>query len=225
VCTPDVALAIDRLWWRLDGAEKAHARRLDLLKGRLEEIDREVGEYAASVLNEIATPDLAEQPAAGRIFADETLKASPQSTDAHLGRSILHAIESKMAAKRDEAERQKSKLHFAIAAAEQEYDAGEHGELRKARSEYERLLQRRVKSAGIPIIHWRTEAERERDQRAQLVVVHAVERLGDGQQVHLGEVPVHQRPQLGRPGVEQVEHHLGGLNPVGEIRGQVVPHN
>jgi hypothetical protein len=164
---PPGMLAIDRLWWRLDGAEKAHARRLDLLKGRLEEIDREVGEYAASVLNEIATPDLAEQPPAGRIFADETLTASPQSTDAHLGRSILHAIESKMAAKRDEAERRKSKLHFAIAAAEQEYDAGEHGELRKARSEYERLLQRRVKSAGIPIIHWRTATEREPDQRIE----------------------------------------------------------
>jgi len=165
---PAGMLAIDRLWWRLDGAEKAHVRRLALLKGRLEQIDRELSEYAAGVLNELATPDLAEQPAAGRIFAEETLKTSPQSADAHLGRSILNAIEIKLAAKREEAERRKAKLHFAIAAAELEYDAGEHGELRKARSEYERLLQRRVKSAGIPIIHWRTGAEREPDQRVEL---------------------------------------------------------
>jgi|SRR5579859_2787567 len=153
---PAGMLAVDRLWWRLDGAEKAHARRLKLLKGRLEEIDREVAEYAAAVLDEVATPELAEQPPAARIFADEALKAAPQSTDAHLGRSILNAIEIKLAAKREEAERQKSKLQLAIAAAEQEFAVGEHGELRKARDEYEQLMRRRVKSAGIPIVHWRT---------------------------------------------------------------------
>lgn len=164
---PAGTLAVDRLWWRLDGAEKAHARRLKLLNGRLEEIDREVAEYAGAVLDEVASPDFAEQPAAARIFADETLKAAAQSTDAHLGRSVLTAIESKLAAKREEAERRKSKVQLAIAAAEQEFTVGVQGELRKVRSEYDRLLQRRVKSAGIPIIHWRTAEELEPGQAAE----------------------------------------------------------
>ncbi|GEM_PF-2114907 len=164
---PAGMLAADRLWWRLDGAEKAHARRLKLLKARLEEIDREVAEYAAAVLDDVATPELAEQPPAARIFADEALKAAPQSTDVHLGRSILKAIEIKLAAKREEAERQKSKLQLAIAAAEQEFAVGEHGELRKARDEYEQLMRRRVKSAGIPIVHWRTAEDLEPGEPAE----------------------------------------------------------
>ncbi len=155
-------LAIDRLWWLLDRAEKAHARRIELLKGRLEEIEREMTEYAATVLAEVATPDLEEGPAEGGIFASEILKTTTQS-GAHLGCTILNAIEAKLATKRAETERRKAKLQLAIAAAEQEYAVGEHGELRIARSEYERLLRPRVKSAGIPIVHWRTTEELQPD--------------------------------------------------------------
>ena len=156
---PAGMLAIDQLWWRLNGAEKAHARRIELLKSKLEEIDRDVTEYAASVLNDVATPDLEDQPAVRGIFAETALQAASQSMDAHLGRTILNAIEVKLMAKRDEAERRKAKLQLAVAAAEQDYAVGEHDELGKARAEYEGLLRSRVKSAGIPIVRWRTAGE------------------------------------------------------------------
>jgi hypothetical protein len=176
---PAGMLAIDRLWWRLDAAEKAHARRIELLKSRLEEIDREVTEYAGSVLDEVSTADLEEQPAAAAIYAEAALTPAAQSMDAHLGRSILNAIELKLAVKRDEAERRKSKLQLAMTAAEQDYAVGEYDELRKARDEYQQLVRPRVTSAGIPIVYWRTAAELHSKRRFESVQFTAGQPLFD----------------------------------------------
>ncbi len=159
---PDGMLAIDRLWWRLDGAEKAHAQRIGLLTGALQEIDRELTDYAATALDEAAVTIGSNAPAANGVFARRSLDAgAPSTPDAARNRAILDVIDRTLAKKRDEAEARKAKIRLAMAAAEEQHVAGGSEERRKARREYQRLLQPRVKSAGIPIVRWRGGDERE----------------------------------------------------------------
>jgi hypothetical protein len=156
---PQDILAIDRLWWRVDGAEKVHARRIGVLTGALQEIDREIAAYAATVLDQLGAPHGRNAPR-DDVFARRTLEAGVRSEPDHVGgRAILDLFDRTLAEWQDEAEARKAKIRLAIAAADEQHVGGESEEHRKARREYQRLLQLRVKSAGIPIVRWRVGRE------------------------------------------------------------------
>jgi hypothetical protein len=153
---PEGILAIDRLWWQLDGTEKAHGRRIDLLTKALEEIDREVAAHAATSFAEAAVNIGGNAPTTSEIFARRSLEANGQSAPSGgASYAIKDLFDRTLADLQDEAEARKAKIRLAIAAAEEQHAAGGSEEHRKARHEYQRLLRLRVKSAGIPIIHWR----------------------------------------------------------------------
>jgi hypothetical protein len=159
---PASLLPIDRLWWRLDGAEKAHARKIAQLTGALQEIDRETAAYTATVLNDVAATDLSNAPMEEGVFARTMLEAGKEvAQNAGRGHAILDLIDRAVATKQDEAEVRKAKVRLAIVAAEEQHAAGESDVYRKARREYQRLLSPRVKSAGIPIVRWSAGKERE----------------------------------------------------------------
>lgn len=152
---PAAMLAIDQLWWRLDGAEKTHARRIGVLTGALEEIDREIAAYAATALDEAAVPNGRNAPR-DDVFARRTLEVGPQSASASgSSRELLDLIDRRLAKRQHEAESRKARIRRAILAAEERYVAGTSDEEREMRCQYQRLLEPRVKSAGIPIVHWR----------------------------------------------------------------------
>ncbi len=154
--------AVDRLWWRLDGVEKAHARQIQALTSALQEIDREMGVYAAAAVEKAAVAMGSNAPLTNGGFARMTLQAEAESTPgAGPSRAIFDVIYGTLANKQAEAEARKAKIRLAIAAAEEQYVVGSSDEHRKTRREYERLLQPRVKSAGIPIVRWYAGDERE----------------------------------------------------------------
>jgi hypothetical protein len=152
---PAAMLPVDQLWWRLDGVEKAHARKITLLTNALQEIDREMAAFAATILDEVAVSDCG-KVSTDDVFARRTLVESAQGAQsAGDGRPALAELDRRLGAKHGQAEARKAKIRVAIAAAEEQHVAGETEEHRKARREYQRLLRPRVKSAGIPIVHWR----------------------------------------------------------------------
>jgi hypothetical protein len=159
---PASMLEIDKLWWRLDSAEKSRARAMQLLTKTLEkierdltEIDHEMAACAATALDNIAVSDLVSRSISGGVFTTTALE--PDANDAQDSRFypvIVNADQSKLALKRKEAEIRKVKVQYAIAAAQEQYLLGEN-EYQRLRYRYEALLRTRVKSAGIPIIRWR----------------------------------------------------------------------
>jgi hypothetical protein len=154
---PATMLAIDQLWWRLDGAEKAYARRIGLLASALEKIDQEIATNATKMLAEIAAPK-GTNATRDDLFARKTLDVAAESAPAAGdNREILELIDRTLSKNQYEAEARKAKIRNAITAAEEEYAANE--ELRQMRSQYVGMLQSRVKSAGIPMVHWRAGQE------------------------------------------------------------------
>jgi hypothetical protein len=159
---PAELLPIDRLWWQLDGAEKAHARKTARLTDALQEIDREMAAYAATALNDFAATDLSNDPMEDSVFARRTLEAGAVGRrNAGRSHAILDLIDRTVAKRQNEAEARKAKIRLAMAAAEEQHISGESEQHREARREYQRLLRPRVKSAGIPIVRWRAGGERE----------------------------------------------------------------
>jgi hypothetical protein len=177
---PASLLPIDRLWWQLDGAEKADARKIARLTDVLQEIDREMAAYAATALNDVAAMDSNSDPGEEGVFARKMLEAGAEGAQtAGKGHAILELIDRTVAKKQDEAEARKVKIRLALAAAEEQHAAGGSEEHRKARREYQRLLRPRVKSAGIPIVRWRTGGERELARPLELARLHPGQPLFD----------------------------------------------
>jgi hypothetical protein len=171
---PENMLSIDRLWWRLDGAEKTHTRRIELLTSLLQETDREIVAYAASVLDEPPVCIESDSQMPNGLFAGRLLDSCSGSAagavSASPGGAILDAIDRTLPKKCNDAEARKTKVRLAMAAAEARHVAGGSDELRRARREYDRLLQLRVKSAGIPIVYWRGGDERAPTRPLELTV-------------------------------------------------------
>lgn len=168
---PASLLPIDRLWWRLDGAEKAHARKIAWMKDALQEIDREMTTYAATALNNVAATDAGTAPTED-VFAHRILEPGADGAqNAARDHAILDLMDRTVAKRQSEAEERKAKIRLAMASAEERHVAGESAELRKARHEYQRLLRPRVASAGIPVVRWRTGVERELARPLELAAI------------------------------------------------------
>jgi hypothetical protein len=169
---PASLLRIDRLWWQLDGAEKAHTRKIARLTDALQELDREMAAHAATVLNDVAATDLSNVPTEDGVFARRTLTAGADGAqNVARGHAILDLIDRTVAKKQDEAEARKAKIRLVMAAAEEQHATGESEEHRDARREYQRLLRLRVTSAGIPVVRWRAAAERELARPLELAAI------------------------------------------------------
>ncbi len=177
---PAAMLPIDRLWWRFDGAEKAHARKIALLTSMLQEIDRDLAAYLTSVLDDVlAVADFAKTETDEGVFACKTLAADAKSTQGTGQSRPISNVIDRLVSKQAEAEARKAKIRAAITALEEEYVAGESHENRTARREYQRLLEPRVKSAGIPIVRWRAGDELEPARPAERASLPAGQLLFD----------------------------------------------
>jgi len=177
---PANLLPIDQLWWRLDGAEKAHARKIAWLGEALQDIDRKMGAHAAAALNDVAAMDSNNAPMQASVFARRILQTGVEGVqNAGGGRAILDLIDREIAKRQSEAETRKAKIRLAMAAAEEQHAAGESEEHREARREYQRLLRPRVKSAGIPIVRWRAGGKRDLARPFELAGLRADQPLFD----------------------------------------------
>jgi hypothetical protein len=154
---------VDQCWWRLDGVEKTLARKkrviaienreylVELLTSAMEQIDRDFGR-----LGEVNRQSLIDEMAATRPPNHET------HIDPYAGVTLGQGVDSGSGRKRtielDETKRKKALMRQAIASVEQSYLDHvcalevEHDRLR---SEYNALIQPRVKTAGIPVVRRR----------------------------------------------------------------------
>jgi hypothetical protein len=210
---PTSLLPIDGLWWRLDGVEKAHARKIARLTDALQEIDRETAAYTAAALDGVAATDLSNAPIEDGAFARRTLEPGAEGAqDAGRGHAILDLIDRATAKKQDEAEARKTKIRLAIAAAEERHAAGGSDEHRKARREYQRLLQPRVTSAGIPIVRWRAGGERELSRPLELAALVPSRPLFDIPWFRVPwQLPQERQPSNERPSGETLRRRIARM--------------
>jgi Carbohydrate esterase, sialic acid-specific acetylesterase len=154
---------VDQCWWRLDGVEKALARKkrvlavedreflVELLTSAMEQIDRDLGR-----LGEVDRQSLIDEVAATR----------PPNHDTHIdpysGVTLGQRVDSGSSRKRtiewDETNRKKALMRQAIASVEQHYldhVCALEVEHDRVRSEYNALIRPRVKTAGIPVVRRR----------------------------------------------------------------------
>jgi hypothetical protein len=147
---PPTALPTDKLWWRYDGAEKTLTRKTRLMD---EEKKRQVKAHQ-DALND-ANREL------------EQILNRPIYSTVILQRGLDNGIAPPPTApeRKDAIERtnqKKRELEIAIANIEQSYRASIEPLERERRNllrEYGEIVQPRVRSAGIPIIHWNIGAE------------------------------------------------------------------
>ena len=147
---PASMMNIDQRWWRLDGAERALARRKRLcISEKQHEIALLMERYGARGC-EPAMRDAA-HPYATATLSQE-VRAAVNAASAEGTAEASHSPIAKF-------QGEQASLQQAIARAERRFIdtlSELSAEQMKVQAEYNALVQPRVDSAGIPVLHWRT---------------------------------------------------------------------
>jgi hypothetical protein len=161
---PEEYSELDKLWWLLDGAEKAQARRIELLRNALKVLDREMAAIDQNIAEELAD-SLPSEPRAIALFSDVKIKRSgvnSGSLNNERSAAELPPVWNKLQKSMDrqlEVNCKRLLLQQMIATSEEGYQQDVDGALAELRYKYERLVRTRVKSAGIPIVRWHAGGE------------------------------------------------------------------